>query len=293
MFRTKQGAIMGLVALVVAAIWANALFSIHPTLEVTFLDVGEGSCIIAKGPTGRTLVMDCGTSSWRDNEIVGEKLAAQYLQSIAVDTIDVVILSHPHSDHVSGMPGLLRAKPARLVMDLGFSHGSPLYRRFLKAVKKSKAVYRRARRGQRIDLGGGAVATILNPDPSRRYANLNDHSIALRITYGDAAVLLAADVGKETEHEILASGANVRAQVLQVGHHGSAQSTSDEWLQAVRPELAIISCARHSRYRHPSRDVVRKLRAYGARVYCTAWHGAVTVTTDGRTINVKTYGKSQ
>ena len=280
-------------ALVVIAIWAAALLQPGHELEVTFLDVGEGLCVIVRGPTGRTLVMDCGTSSWRDTELVGGRLAAAYLQSLAVDTIDVAILSHPHADHVSGMSGLLRAKPPRLVMDIGAAHGSRLYRKFLQTVRKTRAAYRRARRGQQIDLGGGAYATVLSPDPSEHYADLNDHSVVLRITYGAAAILLAADAGDETEREILASGADARAQVLQVGHHGSAQSTCDEWLQSVRPEIAVISCARRSPYGHPSREVVRKLRAFGARVYCTAWHGAVSITTNGRAIKVKTYGKFQ
>ena len=293
MFENKQKLILAVMALVPVAIWLSVAFQGEPPLTVTFLDVGDGLCAVVRSPSGATLVMDCGTATWRKSETIGEKLVAPYLQSMGVDTIDVAVLSHPHADHVSGYAGLLRLKPARLVLDIGARHGSPYYRRFLEVVRESGANYRIAKRGQSIDLGGGVVAHVLNPDPAKEYTDLNNNSIVLRIVYKNASFLLAADAGAEAERDILASCDKLRSQVLQVGHHGSDQSSTPEWLYAVRPGLAVISCARRSRYGHPSQEVIDRLNSLRSRVYTTGKHGAVTITTDGDTVSVRTHRKSR
>ncbi|MCX8053273.1 MAG: MBL fold metallo-hydrolase, partial [Armatimonadetes bacterium] len=142
-----------LVAIATVAIWAYALQPVPPRLELAVLDVGEGLCAVMRTPKGRTMVVDCGTSSWRDDADVGAKLVVPYLQSLGVDIIDVAVLTHPHADHVVGFPGLLELKPAALVLDIGQRSRSPHYRRFLKVVKSCGAKYRIARRGQSIDMG--------------------------------------------------------------------------------------------------------------------------------------------
>ena len=286
MLRDRRFMTLAVAALGAAAIWANAFVTRHPTLDLTFLDVGEGLCIVMRTPQGKTMVMDCGASSWRNAGTVGTKLVAPYLQSQGVDTIDAVVLSHPHSDHDSGLAGLLEVEPARLVIDIGVKEQSGYYRRFLRTVKATRAAYRIAKRGQTIDMGGGVVAQVLSPDPRRKYEDLNDDSIVLRVTYKRAAFLLAADAQTEAEHELLKAHTHLRAQVLQVGHHGSASATSSEWLAAVRPQVAVISCGRRNEYGHPSAEVIRRLSAAGVRIYRTDKDGAVTISTDGDTIRV-------
>jgi competence protein ComEC len=289
MLRSKGWRIVLVAAVAAAAIWSYAFLSGEHGLAVTFLDVGEGACTVIRTPSGKTIVVDCGTSSWRKPESVGKKLVAPYLQSLGVDTIDVAILTHPHADHVSGYAGLLRAKPARIVIDIGEKHASPHYTAFLKSVELCNATYRVARAGQLIDMGDGVSLRVLNPDPARAESDLNESSIVLRLTYGEAAFLLAADAGDDTERSILAGGAEVASQVLQVGHHGSAGSTSPEWLAAVKPKLAVISCGRRNEYGHPSRETTDRLRAFGVRTYRTDLHGAVEFTTNGKSISVRTF----
>lgn len=272
-----------------AGLWLSVLLTAPRNLQITFLDVGDGLCTVVRTPAGRTLLMDCGTSSWGDhNAAVGPKLVAPYLQRLGLNWIDVAVLSHPHSDHDCGFPGLLKVEPAKLVVDCGVRSRSPEYKAFLKAVKDAHARYRTARRGQVIDMGDGVRAQILGPSPNKRYTDLNDRSIVLRVTYRRVVVLLAGDASDEAEQEMLKAGLNVRAQVLQVGHHGSRQATSAQWLAAVRPGIAVISCARRSRYHFPSRLVTDRLRGCGARTYTTGQSGAVTITTDGETIRVDT-----
>lgn len=274
-------------AAVAACVWLFALLPSRSPLAVTFLDVGDGLCVVARTPSGKIVVVDCGTSSWRNSETIGEKLVAPYLQSMGADTIDVAVLTHPHADHVSGFAGLLAAKPARLVLDIGAKHASPYYEQFLREVESSGAAYRIASRGQSVDLGDGVVMEVLSPSADRRYSSLNDQSAIVRLTYGATAVLLAADAGEDAELDTLAAGAAVRSQVLQVGHHGGADSSSPRWVDSVSPDVAVISCALNSRHGHPSRDVVRRLELAGARVFVTGRDGAITVLADGETVQVR------
>jgi len=280
-------------ALMATGIWVHAFIS-PKTLDVTVMDVGEGLCVVTSTPSGKVMVMDCGTSSWRKNETVGESAVAPYLRKLGKGRIDVAVLSHPHSDHVSGYSGLLEQTPASLVLDIGATeHASPLYRRFLRTVKKCGSTYRIAKRGQEIDMKDGVILEILNPAPSTDYFDLNNRSIVLRIVYKNVAIILAADAEEPAETDILDSGLPVRAQVLQVGHHGSEAGSSTRWLEEVNPSMAVISCGRRNKYGHPSSKTVDRLTSYGARVYRTDKCGAVTISTDGRIVHVDTCAKTR
>jgi len=288
----KRIAVLAASAMITALIWISVLATDRSVLKVTFLDVGDGLCTVVRTPSGKTMVFDCGTSSWRDNESIGTRLAAPYLQSMGIDKIDVAVLSHPHSDHVSGFAGLLAAKPAKLVLDTGIKEGSPEYMKFIRAIRKCHARYRIAKRGQVLDMGDGVKVKVLDPTMIASNSDLNEECIVLRIVYGQSAFLLAADAGDEAEHEMLSDGIKVRAQLLQVGHHGSRLATSPEWIEAVKPDIAVISCARNSQYHFPSRQVVERLEASGARVYITGKDGAIQATTDGNTIWMRTFRNS-
>ncbi len=292
MLRDRKWLIPGAAAVVCLFIWVPVLLSHPNTLELTYLDVGEGLCGVMKTPSGRIVVLDCGTSSWSDSASVGEKLVAPYLQRLGADTIDLAVLSHPHADHVCGFPSLFAVKPPKVVLDIGARHDSPEYEEFLRAVRESKARYRIAHSGQSIDLGDGIRAEVLSPDTGFAYTDLNERSTVMRVTFRKAVFLLCADAGAEAESRLLKSGAAVRAQVMQVGHHGSDTASTAEWLAAVRPAVAIISCGRGGQSGHPSRQVLDRLRGAGARVYRTDLNGAVSVITDGRTIRIRTHRRS-
>lgn len=287
--RDRRILILVTAALITAIVWACALIPRSSTLTITFLDVGDGLSCVVRTPSGKTMVVDCGTSSWRDDRSVGDRLVARYLQRQGVSSIDVAVLTHPHADHVSGYANLLREKPAKLILDSGIPHPSPLYEQFLNAARKSRVPYRIARRGQSLEFGDGVTAQILSPTPDETPADLNNASIVIRLTYRDTAIMLMGDAGEDAEKRILAAGPQVRAQVLQVGHHGSADASSIEWLGAVKPKIAVISCARKSRYGHPSPDVVRRLELMGTKVFITGRDGAVEISTDGTTTNARSH----
>lgn len=286
LLKNKKRLLICVLAIITLLLWASAIFPIHKTLNVTFLDVGEGLCVVAQTPSGKIIVMDCGTSGRRNNESVGQNVAARYIQQLGADKIDLAILSHPHSDHVSGYAGLIDAKPVKTVLDIGVKYKSPYYYSFLRSIKKCNARYRIAKCGQKINMGDGVVIEILNPSPDVTYTDLNENSIVARIVYKHTAVLFTGDADRQAEDVMLKSGLPLHSQLLQVGHHGSETSTSSEWLAAVRPQVAVISCGKHNKYKHPSQSTLARLYSYGCRVYRTDKNGAVQVVTDGNTLNV-------
>lgn len=292
MLRDRRLLLVSAAAIVAVFVWVAALLPGRPVMRVTFFDVGDGACTLIQTPAGKTLVVDCGTSSWRDPSAVGEKLLAPYLRSRGLDQIDVLVLTHPHADHISGVPGLLKHAPAKLVVVNGDKEHSPEYFRCRRALKSYRPRHRMLRRGQRIDMGDGVVAEVISPADSP-FVDPNDRSIVLKIRFGHVAVLLSSDAGEEAEAEIIASGADLRAQVLQVGHHGSRRSTTPQWLAAVSPSIAVISCSGRSRYGFPSRRVLERLASFGVRTYATGRAGAVTVVTDGSSVRVDPFRSSR
>lgn len=287
MLRNKPWAIVAVAGFITLGIWIYAFLPREPLTSLVFLDVGEGMCAVVRTPSGKTMVVDCGTSSWRYSERVGEKLVASYLHSLGIRKIDIAVLTHPHADHISGYPSLLKIVPARHVLDIGAKHSSPYYRDFLKTIRDTKAIYHIARRGQVIDMGDGVKAQVLNPDPLQNYTDLNNRSIVLRVVYREVAFMITGDAGEQAEHAMISTEMPLQSQVLQVGHHGAEDANSPEWLSAVNPAVAVISCGRNNEYGHPSREVISCLQSRGVRVYRTDMHGAVAFTTDGTAITVR------
>ena len=282
--RYRRTIYIAALAVLTVALCLYALLPAQGLLSVTVMDVGEGLCIVARTPSGKTLIMDCGSCSHRDNQGVGETVAVPYLTKAGVRGIDVVIASHPHEDHISGFPRLFDKLPPKLVLDSGSLEKSATYRRFLAAVRRSGARYRIAERGQVLDLEDGVSVQILSPPPADCDMDPNTRCVVARMIYGRTAFLLAADGDDETELEILASGHPLRAQVLQVGHHGSANASSLQWLAAVHPQIAVISCGRNNLYGHPAPQTLARLDSLGTRIYRTDQDGAVTFLSDGATI---------
>lgn len=284
-----QPLIILLALAVTVAIWIHALLPTTPRLTLTVLDVGEGLCAVLRTPAGKTIVVDCGTSSWRNDEAVGSKLAAPYLQSLGVNVVDLAVLTHPHSDHISGYATLLKLLPAKMVLDIGPSPNCPEYLEFIKAVRMCRARHYIARRGEVLKSPDGVSIHVLNPDSSTTYNDLNNKSIVLRVSYRQASFLLAGDIEETAESDIFKSGTRLRSEVLLVGHHGAEETCSLPWLTAIKPRVAIISCGRGNNYGHPSPKVIRRLQSLNVHVFRTDKNGAILVSTDGKKLLVRTF----
>ena len=250
-------------------------------LRVHFIDVGQGDCILAQFSNGETLLVDAGDASQ------GSKVV-RYLRNQGVRRIDHLIATHPHADHIGGMPEVIDSFDIGRVYMPRTTHSSSTYERLLLALKKKNLSITEARAGRSVTSAGNMDVCFMAPR-STRYENLNDHSAVTRIEYGDHVFLLTGDAEAQSEREMLVSSEICpKADVLKVGHHGSGTATSAEFLRAVRPKYAVISVGAGNPYGHPAKDTLARLRKEAVQVYRTDLHGTIVFTSDGQTISVTT-----
>lgn len=249
-------------------------------LSVYFFDVGQGdSTLIVFGNT--TILVDAG-------EVDKGDVVVRDMRSLGISRIDLLVATHPHSDHIGGMEKVLDSFAVSQVVDSGMPHPSPLYKKFLDAIESRHIPYTVAHEGQTIDLDPALRILVLAPPEQRFSDDLNDNSVVLRISYGMVDLLLAGDAGKSGEDHMVATGYSLDSEILKVAHHGSPYSTGNAFLDRVRPEIAVIPVGAGNPYGHPSDTTVSALKERGCTVYRTDRNGDVLVTSDGITYTVQT-----
>ncbi len=269
-------------ALLAAILLLAALPAWAQELVLEVLDVGQGDAVLLTSPAGKTVLVDGGPPE------AGPKVASE-LRKRGIAALDLVVISHPHLDHVGGLLEAVRAAPPKLVLDPAIDHPLPTYDKLLDELGKRSIPVRIATPGRTIDLGGGAVATVLAPPQPHltgTRSDVNSNSIVLRVEYGKTSLLLTGDLEPDGERALLASGAALEADVLKVAHHGSKHSSTARFLSAVRPKVAVISCGKGNDYGHPTKDALGRLRAAGADVLRTDVDGTVKIVTDGAKLAV-------
>jgi competence protein ComEC len=200
----------------------------------------------------------------------------------------MVLLTHEDKDHVGGLPSVFsRYDIATFVRTE--NQGENIIADSIDSYAEDDGVeFVRARRGMEFDLGGGALLTILFPDRDPSFLESNTSSIVARLTYGDSEFLLTGDSPESIEKYLVGiDAANLRSDVLKLGHHGSRTSSSDIFLDAVRPGYAIVSAEKDSRYGHPHKEVVEAVRGRNVTLLSTAEKGSITFETDGQTLTLK------
>jgi len=253
-------------------------------LRIDFVAVGQGDAALLTGPTGKRVLIDGGPHE------AGPTLTA-LLRAQRATAIDLVLLTHRHEDHLGGLAEVVRAVPVRLFMDAPFPHPSAVYEQLLETLQERHVMVRTATRGRTIDLGGGAMLTLLGPpDPpiTRSRSDVNANSVVARLDYGSVGVLFAGDAEPQTERWLLGSDARLPAQILKVPHHGGRYSSTAPFLSAVAPRIAVISVGEPNGYGHPTPEALARLTRAHARVFRTDRDGTVTVETDGTRIELTT-----
>lgn len=259
-------------SLVWFAIWRQA----RGVLTVAFLDVGQGDAIYIEAPNGNQVLIDGGSGRQVLREL--GRVMPFYDRSL-----DLLIATHPDSDHIGGFPAVLERFAVGAVMEPGVSSGTATYQAFRAAVSREASPTILARRGQRVTLGRAAVLEILFPDrPPTADWETNAASIVARLIYGEQEFLLTGDSPIKIERYLLAlDGRRLQSDVLKVGHHGSRTSTSLEYAAAVYPQYAVISAGSDNRYGHPHKEVIDILANIGSAILRTDESGAIIFQSDG------------
>ena len=274
------------VALAVAAaiLWSRAAGGPDGLLHVHFLDVGQGDSILVVTPSGRQALIDGGP----DGDVVSQAVADALPGGDR--SLDLVVMTHLDSDHSGGLLEVLDRFSVGAVVsgtrtDLGGA-GAEWDRHLARQGITPIAVHA----GFEIELDDGVSLRVLNPRPDAEFGDSNNDSVALRLVYGEVSVLLTADIEEEAENLLVSSEAELRSTVLKVGHHGSGTSTTQRFLEAVNPSIAVVSAGAGNPYGHPAPAVVERLEeAVGsANLFRTDRQGKVEVVSDGKSVWVKT-----
>jgi competence protein ComEC len=256
-------------------------------LKVTFIDVGQGDSILVEFPGKKKMLVDGGGLPSNDFNI-GERVVSPFLWKKGIKTVDFMVLTHAHPDHMNGFLSVVENFKIREFWESLSPVENTSYSQLQQNLNRS-TVSRRIFRGQTFNFDGVTIDILHPQEREPRVLSIdNDQSAVLRLTYGRTSFLLAADIGVEAERDILASGLEVRSDVLKSPHHGSRSSSSQDFLEGVDPQFVVISAGERNRYGLPDLEVLNRYREFGATVLRTDIHGAVQISSDGRTLQVKT-----
>lgn len=251
-------------------------------LAVHFIDVGQADCILIQAPEQNVLI-DAGDRG------VGEEIEA-YLRAQNVSRIDLLIATHPHADHIGSMDYIVSH------FDIGkilfgevpddILPTSKTYENLLDAISDKGMRITKANPGDEYTLGGGAKLTVLAP--LKAYDDLNNTSVVTRLDFAQTSYIFTGDAETESEKDILKKypHAQLQADVLKLGHHGSSTSSSRGFLEAVSPQIAIASCGTDNSYGHPHKETLQKLSKMGITLYRTDMDGTIVIASDGDNLSV-------
>lgn len=285
---------LGALFLAAVLVWL-AIFAYQPSgfLEVRFFDVGQGDAIFITAPNGNQALIDGGP-----DKSVSAKLGRA--MPFWDRSIDLLILTHPHFDHLAGLVEVLKRYEVGMVLMPNESIGTAAFKEFSRLIEDKNIPVKYAKAGMAIRFGDSAAFYVLSPQGGEglefdehsegfgaKGMSLNESSIVGKLVYAKAKFLLTGDAGVETERKLIAQGKNLTADVLKVGHHGSRYSTSEDFLKAVSPSYAVISAGAKNRYGHPAPEILERLENFGAKILRTDLNGDIVISTDGENYLVK------
>ncbi len=273
----------GLFIVALILIFVNVYF-LHLNLQkdnniLTFamLDVGQGDGLFIESPTGTQILIDAGPP-----RKIQSKLSR--IMSPLDKSIDAIIITNPDADHIGGFSDVLKNYKVGKVFESGTFNDSKMYQNLRSEIKNKNITRILAKKGMRLNLGGGAVIDVLFPDRDVSLWDTNDGSIVAKLTYGETSIMLTGDSTKTTENIILNkfSESELKSTVLKVGHHGSRTSSSQAFVDAVKPVYAVISNGKDNNYGHPHTDTLNTLNKFGVKVFRTDLLGTIIMKSDGQ-----------
>lgn len=273
---------IGLLVLVNIFIWTSVLGGPEEgILSVAFLDVGQGDAIFIESPTGVQLLIDSG----RDNSVLRE---LGKIMSFDDRSIDVILATHPDADHIGGFPVVFENYKVDTYIDGGSIADTGIYIEVEKLIDKEGSTRLLARRGMVLDIGGGALVTVLFPDRDVSHSDPNDASVIVKLEYADTSFLLTGDSPSSVEEYLTTlDGEYLDVDVLKIGHHGSKTSSSERFLELATPIYSVISAGKDNRYGHPNQVVLDSLVKQDTKILATYEDGMIVFLSDGEKLWVK------
>ena len=262
-------------------------------MEITCLDIGQGDAIAVQLPTGEVFLVDGGSSNKKN---IGQYQLLPFLKNQGISYVDAVFISHTDEDHISGVreileymeKGLISLKIGNLILP-GISEKPEAWRELEALAKKVGIQVMTANRGDDFRIGDGRIS-VLSPEKGASGEDVNEDAVVFLLSYKNFRGLFTGDVGEETEKKLLSVLSDV--DFLKVGHHGSGYSSTQAFLDKIKPEVSVISCSESNTYGHPSPETIKRLEKSGSRVEYTMKSGAVTVFTDGENVGVRRFSPS-
>lgn len=250
-----------------------------PKMVVHYIDVGQADATLLEftdEEDSYTILIDTG--NWNSSEVVS------YLQSENISEIDIIAITHPHADHIGQLDKVIEAFDVSEVWMNGESTNSQVFARALEAIEANGVDYYEPEVGEVFDIGPLEIAVL---HPNSPNGSTNNNSIAMRLQYGEISFLFTGDGEEQAENEMLNRKANLKSNILHAGHHGSKTSTTESFLRAVDPEIAIYSAGVGNQYGHPNPEFINRINSNETELYGTDIHGTILVETDGLTYTVQ------
>jgi len=260
-------------------------------LRVDFLDVGQGDSALVTMPDGTTLLVDGGGNTTDAARRIGETVVSEYLWWRSLNEVDYVLATHADADHIDGLNDILKNFTVRSALIARRPTNDPEFSKFSQTLTTTNTHSELIQAGDVIHFGAVEVSVLWPPGAGEQ--STNNDSITLRVKFGAHSILLTGDIEKPAERALVESHQDLTANVVKVPHHGSKTSSTDDFVRATNPDLAIISVGRHSMFGHPHPEVVQRWQANGATVLTTGECGTITVTTDGHHLSLKKFVQPQ
>ncbi len=279
-YRFSRVIVIIFLSAIAAVIWYADFYteSHRGLLTLTVFDVGQGDGIFIEAPTDNQVLIDGGPDD-RILAKLGRKLP------FWDRSIDVLVLTHAHADHVAGLIGVLRRYRVDMIIESGEAYSTSEYDEWHKLIREKEIPVVVAERGEVVHLGGGAELLVLSPfenENGASFKNPHDANVSAKLIYGSTSALLMGDAEKLVEYRMLLENSQeLKSDILKIGHHGSKTSSAENFLERVAPQFAVISAGRRNRYGHPHLEVLDRLKALNITLFRTDENGDIGFVSDG------------
>lgn len=244
-------------------------------LKVHFIDVGQGDSILIQFKD-KNLLIDAGPRSSSDDLL-------KYLKGLNLSKLYYVVATHPHEDHIGGMPGIINNFEIGEFYAPKKQASTKIFQTMVEDLKKKKHKINVAKAGVSLDMGSDISIDMIAPNSSD-YENVNNYSAVIKVTYKDTSFLFTGDAEKLSEKEILQKKYDIKADVLKLGHHGSSTSSSKEFLDKVNPKITVASLGKDNDYGHPHKEIIKAMKDRNITFYRTDELGTIVLKSDGKNI---------